>query len=757
MAASELNRRGWHINEEKLSSMFDGSKASVDSIVQKFLDIDLRDIGVQCLNEDINRGRVDYVEGPLVLQLQKLRVVSAAKDNEESQVAPKLCRLSLTDGHVTCSAVTLEPIKGLGTKTPPGSKLQLTGTIEVETNFLLLTNKNTTLLGGRVEGLASTWELKKSLAQQSLTRSSARGEGGPPPFVPFGKKILNDTLPPSKKDNFKSLNNTKEKKTSEETSEFEQQRQAALNEALQAKSSSGGVKTFGGGKVMVNDKDVAKIADMGFSAEEATTALRASNGNFGDALNTLLSGKPRNQRGGIRGGRGGRGDGRRGRGRDYDEDADVPINTRPSGPATLFDFLETKIPTKEEGKKPLRATENKTSSSGSSTLANESTSNKDSGAYTGQQIKFQDSSSKASYKGSNQDSFTKASYQENSQTSQDSYGNRGAQSDESRNQQQVAPRFAKMGRGDNQKGRSEGSGSYEDGSFESKSGAISNQSRTSYKENRQGSSNRGGSRGYSNDNRSSNYQQGNKYNNSQGEQKSYNDQRNSEYKKRSYNQGGDYSRNNYGDHKNNYPSNNFSSQSSYDRNSSQSDFSANQTSNSKEGYGKPFKGGPNNKPAFNKTQPGLMPAPYPHQFAPVTGKSGYNNQQFSMNDRYWPNVGDNCLAKYWEDNEYYPASINAISSNGVTAVVTYLEFGNQEEVYIKDLQPLQQPPGWGYQMGPPVLMPGVETSLHDPSSYQGSTTFVPPMEFTRGGVKRYENDRRKPTQSYYQPPNQKLH
>ena len=57
---------------------------------------------------------VYQVVGPAVLQLQKLRVVSAPKENEESQTAPKLCRLSLTDGHVTCSAVTLEPIKGIG-------------------------------------------------------------------------------------------------------------------------------------------------------------------------------------------------------------------------------------------------------------------------------------------------------------------------------------------------------------------------------------------------------------------------------------------------------------------------------------------------------------------------------------------------------------------------------------------------------------------------------------------------------------------
>lgn len=56
------------------------------------------------------------IKTPCVLQLQNLRVVSAPNDaeaGEESLAGPKICRLSLTDGHMTCSAVTLETVKGL--------------------------------------------------------------------------------------------------------------------------------------------------------------------------------------------------------------------------------------------------------------------------------------------------------------------------------------------------------------------------------------------------------------------------------------------------------------------------------------------------------------------------------------------------------------------------------------------------------------------------------------------------------------------
>lgn len=45
----------------------------------------------------------------------------------------------------------------------------------------------------------------------------------------------------------------------------------------------------------------------------------------------------------LGGGRGGGSGARRGRDQDDDDDS---LSSRPSGPATLFDFLETKIPTK---------------------------------------------------------------------------------------------------------------------------------------------------------------------------------------------------------------------------------------------------------------------------------------------------------------------------------------------------------------------------------------------------------------------------
>jgi len=48
-----------------------------------------------------------------VVQIQKIRNVSAPKANEESRTAPRMLKLTLTDGHTSCQAVELESIPAL--------------------------------------------------------------------------------------------------------------------------------------------------------------------------------------------------------------------------------------------------------------------------------------------------------------------------------------------------------------------------------------------------------------------------------------------------------------------------------------------------------------------------------------------------------------------------------------------------------------------------------------------------------------------
>ncbi|CAG5115759.1 unnamed protein product [Candidula unifasciata] len=814
MAAAELEKLGWHLSEEFINGF--GNKVNVDSIIKKALDTDFREIGKAFLSEDINRGRSDYIVGPCVLQLSKLRIVSAPKDNEDSQAAPKIYRLSLTDGHVTCSAVTLEPIQGLGLNTAPGTKLRLSGTVEVETNFLLLTSKNTTLLGGRVSVLADSWELKKTLAKQSQARANLRGEGGPPPFVPFGKKITNELVPPPKKDNFKSLGGGKEKKISEGDSEFEQQRQAALNEALQAKGSNRGGKTFGGGKFLVNDKDLARIMEMGFSIDEATSALKSSSGNVNEAINSLLSGGQRFHRGtergrpGMRGGgMDGRSEGRRGRrDRDLEYDGDELVSSRPSGPATLFDFLETKIPTKDDSKKQNKFSAVKSlpaPTSSSSFMSNDSSLkfNKD---HTNDRFQKRPQAYDAPSSGPSQ---YQSSYKDGSLNYQDSSrrgrgeNNFSYRDQAQRQQQNVPPRFAKLGRGDGQNTgggvRSEEGGG--DGGSESRLDNYSDHKAAS-KEN-----------SYNHGRRSPIFVGSNKDGKSQSspisepssEKGQYHNDLSSATKRQPMNPAGNDSRNsyrnNYGDesasqtgsdsrnsYRNNYGGEPVNSTGSDSRNSyrynyenqgprqDSGNYRQQNYGNSQNRYSSrsdnrynpqdPLRGQVNNR-SYNQ-QPPLMPTPYSHQppqntqYTPVSGKQGYDDRQFSIEGSVLLNVGDNCLARYWEDKEFYPAIVEAVGSDGSTAVVRFIDYGNCEEVLIEDIQQLHQQTGWV------CVLDACLCCCINPPAFHAAPSFVPPMEFTRSSSyynNNYNNgaagrrpdnrDRRRPPQAQYMPPNQR--
>ncbi|BFZ15202.1 hypothetical protein BsWGS_18241 [Bradybaena similaris] len=295
MAAAELERRGWHLTGEYKSSLHSNKLGNIDNIIKTTLDSDLKEIGAAWLNENINNHTVTHVEGPGILQLEKVLVISSPKDDDnESQLAANICRLSLSDGHISCSAVTLEPIKGLNLSTPPGSKILLSGKIEVHSNFLLLANKNISLLGGRVSNLVEPWELEKNPVKQPEPIAND-GEGKrPPPFVPFGQKITNEMLLLIKNGNFQSLAKKKEKVASAEEIEFRRFREMALSKAFRDKDAKESQRAFRAGHFVIDYTVVGWIISNGFSPEEAVVALQSSFGDPRRAINNLHFERQRN-------------------------------------------------------------------------------------------------------------------------------------------------------------------------------------------------------------------------------------------------------------------------------------------------------------------------------------------------------------------------------------------------------------------------------------------------------------------------------
>ncbi|XP_041845990.1 tudor domain-containing protein 3 [Melanotaenia boesemani] len=380
--ADSLTKEGWYLSDEGIAELKGSAeKITHSDIIRIALDSDLRPIGRKFLPSDINSGRTEKLEGPCVLQLQKVRNISAPKDNEESQGAPRMLRLQMTDGHTTCVGLEFKHLSEISLNTPPGTKVKLLGTVQVKNGVLLLDDSKISVLGGEVDHMVEKWELQRSLAKHS--RSNIGAEGGPPPFVPFGQKCARkDDVDSRELDQRKTLQIQNVVKSTDENDEFEKQRTAAIAEVAKTKE---GPRTFGGGgnaggnlsnaaassrgrdsyqqrrredkvdrtqsrqegnyRELVDERSLRDIMEMGFNREAARQALMDNNNNLEVALNSLLTGSSGCRPGSVGAeshkpqprGRG------KGRGRSRNEDEEEGAGGRPSGPSTLFDFLESKM------------------------------------------------------------------------------------------------------------------------------------------------------------------------------------------------------------------------------------------------------------------------------------------------------------------------------------------------------------------------------------------------------------------------------
>ncbi|XP_068595040.1 tudor domain-containing protein 3 [Brachionichthys hirsutus] len=402
-----LTQNGWYLSDEGIAELKGSAeKITCSDIIRIALDSDLRPIGRKYLPSDINSGRTEKLEGPCVLQVQKMRNVSAPKDHEESQGAPRMLRLQMTDGHTTCVGLEVKHLSKISLNTPPGTKVKLLGTVQVKNGLLLLDDSNISVLGGVVDHMVEKWELQRSLAKHS--RSNIGAEGGPPPFVPFSQKCARrDEVDSRELDQRKTLQTHNVVKSIDENDEFEKQRTAAIAEVAKTKE---GPRTFGGGgsaggnlsnaasssrsrdsyqrrredrvertesrqdgnyRELVDERALREIMDMGFNREAARQALMDNSNNIEVALNCLLTGSSASRPGAVEAefnkpqprGRG------KGRGRTRNEDEEEGVGARPSGPSTLFDFLESKMGVfsidEQKSQAPHRRHENKANFSNS--------------------------------------------------------------------------------------------------------------------------------------------------------------------------------------------------------------------------------------------------------------------------------------------------------------------------------------------------------------------------------------------------------
>ncbi|EDV21409.1 uncharacterized protein TRIADDRAFT_60006 [Trichoplax adhaerens] len=184
-----LEKKGWFLTPEAIKDCSnDNRNVSADSVIKTALDLDIRGMCKKILPDGVGRSTSNKVPYPLVLQVIKITNIAAPSSNQESQTAPPLLRIHLSDGHSTCTALDISSIQGLSLKTFPGTKICLKAEVQARNGMLLLTNENAKLLGGNVEKL-----IRKGKAGQALIKTSSDGgSSGPPAFIPFQEYIKNN-------------------------------------------------------------------------------------------------------------------------------------------------------------------------------------------------------------------------------------------------------------------------------------------------------------------------------------------------------------------------------------------------------------------------------------------------------------------------------------------------------------------------------------------------------------------------------------
>ena len=570
---SKLKDLGWHLNEEGLKIAAGGGngKGNASTIEKKFLDLDIKEIGVGFLSEEINRGKCDKVSsGNFVLQVRNIRNISAPKAKEDSSLAPRMLKITLTDGTTTIHAVESQKLAQVSLNTPPGTKIRFKGdSIHIQNGFLQLeSNSCLEVLGGKVTHLVEKWEISRELDKftRAARSCSTSGADAAPAWIPFGKKITSNL---STKD-FKALNNAPTTSAAsaaaanggEDTAEFDNQRKDAIEEA-----SKGNQKVFGGGH--------KEIKDGSHHGRRTRKEATPTDGNNPEAAQDV--------KGGRREKKGGKG-GRKGAAAAGDDE------NKPAANVSLFDFLEEKIPAS-------------TSTSGETNLQpNKSDIHKK----MNRETSFHNT--KNNRKPTNNNSGTVNNHNQHSKQQKN---NEQKQHKENRDYSAKKPQHQQQPRG----------------------GDKSN-----------GNKNGGTGKGHS-------------------------DRDFGEWSNSTYHDTQQHKNHNNRNHNNHHLNDQFSSMNlnNHQRNHHQNNQSSKQQQHGDRKHNK--NGGGNN----------------------WNGHWQPKQQQQRRNPEW--KVGDDCLAKYWEDENFYQVRITAVGPQ--TAVVVFLEYGNHEEVLLTDLRPLTGSGGGG--------------------------------------------------------------
>ncbi|XP_046748370.1 tudor domain-containing protein 3 isoform X2 [Diprion similis] len=702
----ELRAQGWYLSDDGYNLL--GDSRDVQKIIKKALDYDLK---------EISSGQGDLTQGNVVWQIQKLRNVAAPKGNEESRSTPRLLKLSLTDGQNNFQAIEIEPISSLSINTPPGTKLLMKkGVLAISHGIILLKPSHIlSVLGGKVPSLVEKWEMNKKLAQHSRVRPAE--EGGPPPWIPFGKKIIKIS---EQDKNFKAL--ADKERASKENAEFEAQRKDAIAEAAK----QGNKKVFGGGNKQLLDHSVQRIVDQGYSIEQAEYALKLSRNNVDRALRSLQRNDNRYNREPVNSTSAR--EVREPKGKRFEKK--VEDGKPSSGRVSLFDFLEDKLPAQTD---LPEETNNKPQ--GTNDFYNSK------GTYDRFESKSADHMGRGGRNPRGGRSYQPAPrYSEDVKSSKPKLSKANSTAVQypqhnpanASSNQRKPPRFQKPQ--ENSTATYQHENNYKMGfnksshSSENKNGIaqprLESSSENGYNRNRQ-------------EQQQGNYNNNRQQNHYQAEPKHRENQDHNTYNPNVHNR----TNTSYQTHKNTSiesyqnPNGSSSEQNYRNRQNRNPPTTSNGRYNSKEtGSLNEQKGGNNNN----------------------------NQSAIQQAEGMWVwQPGDKCMAKYWEDNRYYNAEVTAVSHR--TCVVLFKDFNNFEEVLQADCIPITIEDGPIPQDGSRDFKQHAQRGENrQQRNNQGN--HITRMEFRRGGggsgtgTRGYnKRSQHRSTRPIYQPPGQRNH
>ncbi|XP_046447616.1 tudor domain-containing protein 3-like isoform X2 [Daphnia pulex] len=192
-ALVSLKKNGWNLSLEKIKKQFQDFESEAGNEEKRFLrdpekwiiDEDLKNLAIPSLPDGVNSGKVTQISTPIVLQIKAVEIISAPKQNVDSEAAPRMLKVALSDGKTICYGIEFEHISKISLATPPGTKIRLNREVKLWNGFILLDAKNLQFMGGEVPDLIEEWKVQQLL----LGHVRSQDQDGPPPWVPFGRRI----------------------------------------------------------------------------------------------------------------------------------------------------------------------------------------------------------------------------------------------------------------------------------------------------------------------------------------------------------------------------------------------------------------------------------------------------------------------------------------------------------------------------------------------------------------------------------------